>query len=145
MEVVFEGLIPGVQDGDDAHGSTKTGAAKLKQGLTDGFEEKAEENLFVGEDQAVENVRQGKDQMKVTHGQKLRGLPLKPLGLGQRLAFRAVAVTAGVVGRVLKAASVALLEMTSQLSRAADLNGPHDLFMGGGKEMRLAVALPVLT
>ena len=35
---------------------------------------------------------------------------MKPLGLGQGLAFRAVAVTAGVIGRVLKAARVALLE-----------------------------------
>ena len=33
---------------------------------------------------------------------------------------------------MLKAATVALLEMTSQLFSPADLNGPHDLFMGGG-------------
>ena len=65
--------------------------------------------------------------MEVSHRQKLRGLLLQPLGFGQGLAFGTVAVTAGVIGRVLKAASVALLEMTSQLLGAADRNGPHHL------------------
>jgi len=46
--MVFENLIPGVQDRDDAKGSAKPGVAKLKQCFTDGFKEKAEENLFVG-------------------------------------------------------------------------------------------------
>ena len=86
---------------------------------------------------------QGKDEMEVSHRQKLRGLLLQPLGFGQGLTFGAVAVTAGVIGRVLKAASVALLEMTSQLFSPADLNGPHHLEMGGWQAMRAAVALPV--
>ena len=47
--------------------------------------------------------------MKIAHRQKLGTLLLKPLGLGQGLALGAVAVTAGVVARVLKAARVALL------------------------------------
>ena len=75
----------------------------------------------MGEDKTVKLMGQGKDQVEVACGQKLRGLLFKPLGLGQRLAFGAVAVTAGVIGRVLKAASVALLEMTSQLFGATDL------------------------
>src|SRR5882724_2568519 len=83
--------------------------------------------------------------MKISHRQKLRGLLLKPLGFGQGLALGAVAVTAGVIGRVLKAASVALLEMPSQLLGATDLNGPHHLEMGGWQTMRTAVALPVQT
>jgi len=83
--MIFESLIPGVQDGDDPDGSLQTGAAKLQQGLTDGFEEQAKENLFVGENQAVENVGQGKHQMEVSHGQKLGALLVEPLGLGQRL------------------------------------------------------------
>jgi hypothetical protein len=99
----------------------------------------------VGEDQAVENVGQGENKMKISHGQKLRGLLLQPPGFSQGLAFRTVAVKAGVISRVLKAASVALLEMTSQLFSPADLNGPHDLFMGGWQTMRMAVALPVTT
>jgi hypothetical protein len=45
---------------------------------------------------------------------------------------------------VLKAATVALLEMPSQFSRATDLNGPHDLSVRGGQAMGLTVTLPVV-
>ena len=45
---------------------------------------------------------------------------------------------------MLKAASVALLEMPSQLLGAADRNGPHHLLLRGGQAMRSSVALPVL-
>ena len=85
----------------------------------------------MSEDQPVKFMRQGKHQMEIPHRQKLRGLLLQPLGFGQRLAFRTVAVTAGVISRVLKAASVALFEMTSQLLGATDLHGPHDLSVRG--------------
>ncbi len=98
----------------------------------------------MGQDQTVEKVRQGEDQMEVSHRQKLGALLLKPVGLGQRLAFGAVAVTAGVVARMLKAASVTLLKMTSQLSRATDRNGPHDLSVRARQAMRLTVIFPVL-
>ena len=86
----------------------------------------------MGEDQPVKFVGQSKDQMEIPHRQKLIALFLKPLGFGQRLTFWAVAVTAGVIGRVLKTASVALLEMTSQLLGAADRNGPQDLLLRSG-------------
>ena len=119
MKMIFERLIPGMKHSGNAHRCAEAPLAKLKEGLTDGFKEKREQNPFVGEDQAVENVRQGKDHMEIAHRQKLRGLLLKPLGLGQGLAFGAVAVTAGVIGRVLKATRVALLEMTSQFLAAA--------------------------
>jgi len=69
--------------------------------------------------------------MEIAHRQKLGTLLLKPLGLGQRLAFGTVAVTAGIITRVLKAAPVALLEMPAQFSRATGLNGPHDLLLSG--------------
>src|SRR5438132_9387584 len=82
--------------------------------------------------------------MEVPHRQKLSGLLLKPLGLGQGLALGAVAVTTGVISRAFKAATVASIEMSSQLLSATDLNGPHDFFVRGGQALRLSVALPVL-
>ena len=39
MKMIFERLIPGVQDGDDPHRSAKTPLAKLKERFTDGFKE----------------------------------------------------------------------------------------------------------
>lgn len=56
-----------------------------------------------------------------------------------------MAVTAGVIGRALKVTAVALLQMTSQCGRAADLNGTHDLEVGGRQGVSAAIVLPVLT
>ena len=81
--MVLELLIPGVQHRDETDLSGQTPVAELQQRLTDGFKEQAEENLFVGKDQAVEKVRQGEHQMKVSHRQKLRGLFPQPLGFSQ--------------------------------------------------------------
>ena len=39
--MVLELLIPGMQDGDDAHRCAKTPLAKLKQRFTDGSKEQA--------------------------------------------------------------------------------------------------------
>jgi len=42
MKMIFERLIPSMQDGDDAQCPAKTTSAKLQECLTDGFKEKAE-------------------------------------------------------------------------------------------------------
>lgn len=90
--MIFKRLIPGVQDGDDAQGSTEATSAKLKQRFTNGFKKNPEHDLLVGEDQAVEIIRQGENQMKISHRQKLSGLLFQPPGFAQGLAFGAVAV-----------------------------------------------------
>ena len=131
MKMVFERLVPSVEHGDDSNRSAKASSAKLQERFTNGFKQKTQANLFVGEDQPVKFMGQGKHQMEIPHRQKLRDLLFQPLGFGQGLAFRTVAVTAGVISRVLKAASVALLEMPSQFRRATGLNGPHDLLLSG--------------
>ena len=40
MKMILEGLIPGVEHGDDAKGCLKTGLAKLKECLTNCFKKK---------------------------------------------------------------------------------------------------------
>ena len=57
VEVIFERLIPCVQHSGDPYRSTKTASAKLKEGFADGFKEKTEQYLFVGEDQSIKLVR----------------------------------------------------------------------------------------
>ena len=42
MKMIFEGLIPGVQHGDDPYRSTKTRAAELKERFADGFKEQSQ-------------------------------------------------------------------------------------------------------
>jgi hypothetical protein len=83
--------------------------------------------------------------MEISHRQKFRGLLFQPLDFGQRLAFGTVAVAAGVIGRALKAANVASIQMPSQLLSPADRDGPHHLLLGGRYMMRSLVALPILT
>ena len=131
MKMILKGLVPGVQHSNDTDGSLKTCLAKLQQGFTDSFKQKTQANLFVGEDQAVKFVWQGKHQMEVSHRQKLRGLFLQPPGFGQGLAFGTVAVTAGVVSRALKTARLASIQMPAQLLGATGRNGPHHLLLAG--------------
>src|SRR5688500_8303375 len=57
---------------------------------------------------------------------------------------RSVSLTALVISRALKTATVASIQMPAQLLGPADRNGPHDLLMGGGQPMGLSVLLPVL-
>src|SRR4029450_7402271 len=92
MKMIFERLIPGVQNRDDAQRSAQSALAKLQERFTDGFKQQSKENLFVGEDQAVEFMRQSEDQMEVSHRQKLGGLLVKPFGLSQGLRLGAVGV-----------------------------------------------------
>ena len=57
VEVIFKGLIPCVEDGDDSKGSLKTGLAKLQQRFTDRFKQNTQAHFFVGQDQTVQFVR----------------------------------------------------------------------------------------
>jgi hypothetical protein len=47
MKVVFEELIPGMQDSDKAQGPAQFLSPKLDQGLRDGFEKEVEHHGFV--------------------------------------------------------------------------------------------------
>lgn len=67
MKMVFERLVPGVQYGDNPKGSAQTASAKLDQRFADRFKQKSQDDPLVGKDQAVELMRQGENQMKVSH------------------------------------------------------------------------------
>ena len=51
--------------------------------------------------------------MEVAYGEELGVLFFDPARFGQGLALGAVTVTAGIIGRVLKAAGVTLLEVAT--------------------------------
>ena len=67
VEVIFEGLIPGVQHGDDPHRAAQAPSAKLQQRFTDSLKQKTQANLFVGQDQPIQFMGQGKHHMEVSH------------------------------------------------------------------------------
>jgi hypothetical protein len=54
MEMIFERLIPGVQNRNDAQGSVQSPLAKLQKCFTDGLKQKTEYDLFVSEDQPIQ-------------------------------------------------------------------------------------------
>jgi hypothetical protein len=64
------------------------GAGEVEQGLTDRLEEEGEQEPFVGQDEGVEEMRQGEDEVEVAHGQKLCRLLFQPPGGGQALLLR---------------------------------------------------------
>lgn len=71
VEVVFELLIPGVQDTDKAWGSPKVSASEGQESFGDGLKQEVEENSFISEHEGVELMREGKDRVEGAHGKKL--------------------------------------------------------------------------
>jgi len=69
----------------------------------------------------------------------------EPAGFGYGLTFRAVAVSARVIGRVFKATQVALFHVATQGGGATILDGLHDPAVRKGEAMRAAVLSAVLT
>jgi hypothetical protein len=68
----------------------------------------------------------GEDHVEVLGVQQLGLAILEPLSPGERLAFWAVAIRAGVIGVALMAAVVTLLQVTAENSSPAELDRSHD-------------------
>ena len=70
MKMIQQGLVPGVQNCGDPQAPTQTTARKLRQGLPDRLKQDIDERFLVDQDQRVQFVRQGKDQMKISGRQQ---------------------------------------------------------------------------
>ena len=68
MEVIAEGLVPGVQNTNETEQSVEMSAPKLEQCLRDGFEQDVAEHLFVHQHEGIEFVWQSEYEMEVAHG-----------------------------------------------------------------------------
>jgi hypothetical protein len=95
--------------------------------LIDSGKQDVQGGCFVGQNNGVQLMRQGEYQVEVTAGQQFRFAVIEPFFLCQGLAFRAMAVTAGVVGNLLKCTLVASLNMAPQSGGSAYLDMVHDL------------------
>jgi hypothetical protein len=97
MEVVDERLRPGMQDADEPQLSFKSPLVILckgLQGLIDSGKQDIQGGIFVGQYNGVQLMWQGENQVEVTAGQQFCFAVIEPFFLCQRLAFRAMAVTA---------------------------------------------------
>jgi hypothetical protein len=70
MKMIQQGLVPGVQNCGDPQAPTQTTAGKLRQGLPDRLKQDIDERFLVDQDQGVQFVWQGKDQMKISGRQQ---------------------------------------------------------------------------
>jgi hypothetical protein len=68
-----------------------------------------DKGFLIDEDEPVEFMGQSEDQMKVSHRQEFQFSFFQPARFGQGLTLGAVAVSAGVIGRALKATGITLL------------------------------------
>ena len=76
-------------------------------------------------------LRHREDDMEVRHDDELGSSVVKPLGTGQRLALRAVAIVARVVRDALVATGIALLDMAAERSRATPFDRRHHATLRG--------------
>ena len=98
----------------------------LHQGLCSSAKENAIDHSLILQRQWSQLVWQRKDNMEVIDWEKFSGALLEPLSSGCRLAFRAMAIAARVIGDYLVAATVALLDMAAKSRGAAADDIVHD-------------------
>jgi hypothetical protein len=118
-----ESLRPGVQHGDRAgcrSQSALTNGVERAQGAS---EEQRVSLAAIHQEEGMERVGHGEDDVKVLHREQAPALRLHPTCLLQALALWAMAITTGVVERLLTAAPIAHLEMAPKRRCAT----PHDV------------------
>ena len=104
--------------------------AELEQRLAGSPQQQGEKCAFVGEDEGVEVVRQGKDAVEIGHLKEVGLAVFKPLFPGEGLACGAVAIATRVVGIALEATLPALFSVSAKCSRATGHEVVHDLVVG---------------
>jgi len=114
-----EGLGPGVQDCDRAGQGTEATAAHVMQRLEGGVEEHRIAAPAVGEEEGMQRLGHGEDQMEVLHRQEAALLGLDPPSLLEVLALGAMAVATGVVQGDFASAVVAHKQVATQKRRSA--------------------------
>jgi hypothetical protein len=100
VEVIDEGLTPGVQHGEEPELTLQAPRWIVSEGLErvgDAVEQQPEQRSLVAEHERVQLVGQGEDEMEVSDGQQILLAFLEPTFSGEGLAFGAVTVAARVV------------------------------------------------
>jgi len=78
VEVVPQGLIPGMEDGQKSDSAVQVGASEIREGFGSRFKEDGDQDLWVRQEQDVEFVRDREDQMEVSGGKQFLLVMLKP-------------------------------------------------------------------
>src|SRR5580704_7605049 len=115
-----------------------------QQGFRRGPEENAVNDLFVEKSDAGKLFRNGKDDMEILNRQQFCLPAFEPLYPLRVLAFRAMSVTAGVVGIARVIALAAFFGMPSERGGTADFDCAHDAQVRKRELAALTVSRAVL-
>src|SRR6266568_1235297 len=138
----FEGLSPGMQNGEEAGSGTEMSwiCGHLEQRGCAGFKQKREQSPLVLPDQRHEGVRHAKDEVVIAYGQQFL-LPLvEPLLASVDLALGTVPVATRVVRDGLVSTLRALIAMATESSGTATRYGIEDLGLRPGQRRTKAFA-----
>src|SRR4029434_3581859 len=143
MEVRPQGLIPGVQHHSAPDLPAEVAVSKLHERLTRRVEQEGQQRSFVREDEGIEGVGHGKDQVEIGHRQQLGFAILDPLGLGKGLTLGTVTITTGIIGVPLASTGGTVFGVPPELRRSAGLDSVHHLLLRGRHGVGTAVGLPI--
>ncbi len=147
MEVLREGLAPGVEHRGDADRAAQMPrvAPEGEQRVGGRAEEQRVEHARIALRAGVEGVGHGEDHVKVRDRQEVGFARGEPPFLGERLTLRTMAIAAGVVRDAYGAAAVTRLPVPAERGSAAALDRAerHDLDLG--EPVRALKRVPVRT
>ena len=101
------------------------------------------EGPFVAQDEWVEVMGEGKDRVKIRHGQKLSGAGLDPARCRQPLTLGTVAIAARAIGLAFEATLGTAFGMATELRGATGDDGVEHLVLSRGYPMRLPVGVAI--
>ena len=143
VRVVQQVLAPGVKDGNEADLGAQVPGVRGDgaQGLGRGAEQHVVDHGLVLVGDGRDLLRHGEDNVEVFDRQQFGLAIFEPFGARQRLALRAVPVPAAIEGHALITAGVALLDVATQRSRAAALDGAHDAALHAAQVLRVLTTI----
>jgi hypothetical protein len=140
--MVEKKLRPRVKHGGEADtGSEVLGVLRnLGKSLGCSAEEEVVRDAWIGEEDGVEFLRDGEDDVMIFDGEDILLACLDPSGLVETPTFGAVAITAGVIPDLRMPAGVADLDVAPECRRAAARDRAHrPLLLGGESQKAIAV------
>ncbi len=146
MRMIHEILSPRVQDAYKPDLSTETLRVfrKLRQGFRYGLEQGSIEDFLIPEDEGVQQIGDGEDDVEVRYREEILSPGFDPLLLFQELAFRAVPVSAGVVRDLFRSAVAALVHMAAEFLCPTNFDRVHRAQPVRGQRMGMPVIRPVV-
>ena len=147
MQMLAEVLAPGVEHHRDPDLAPEPLGISTEglQGVRGRLKQEVVDHLRISLGERVDRMGQGEDQMEIGHRQELGRACLDPALLGQRLAFRAVAVAAGVITGDLRPTAITGLQMAAEGRRTAVLDGLHHATLLRAESMRTAIGLAMFS